>query len=166
MKFKNVLFLFALMVISLPVNSQIAITPTAGTSFLYGMKPFVGAELQADGVSVTASWCPIKIGDDVYSNGFSLTGTYYFDAYTSSLFFRTTMLSYGRNNTDEVTNKPIKLMQLKFGYRFYPAYYYDNISKRLSFDLAVGAEICRNTTVRPCVEASVNFTVFQHKKRF
>jgi len=158
-----VLFIMSsLLVISLPVKSQeVVLTPKVGSSVLYGLRGFVGAELQASCVSVTAKWCPTMINKKL-SNGFFLSGTFYLNKYTSSPFFTTGILTQGKQNIDKVNGKPVRSMPIFVGYRYYPADYHNRITNNLSFDFGIGAEICRNMSVRPYAEFSVNFTLFKY----
>jgi len=154
----------SLFVVSLPVNSQVLITPEFGSSVLYGLRPFVGIEVQVSSISATAKIYPTKY-DGVISNGFSLFGTYYLYARNSTPFFTTGVLIQEKKNLDKITNKPVLLMPICIGYRLYPTKYNDNISESLSFDLKGGIEICRNWDIFPYVEISMNFNIFKLQKR-
>jgi hypothetical protein len=164
-RMKTSIICLLIVLLAAQVDAQVSVNTKTGLSVLHRPELFVAAELQASFVSVSVEFRPDYIDKHMYANGMGLFGTIYRWQYQSSPYFSFGIITHG-SEIDEITGEAVRSFPVMIGYRFYPAKIkkWKYIDEGLSFDIAGGIELMRNTTVRPYIQLSGNFILFNYKR--
>jgi hypothetical protein len=151
-----------LLLLTIETNAQVSVNYKLGASILHRTSLFTGIEIQGSNISASLEFRPDYMDKHIYANGVGLFTTLYLWTYKSTPFFTMGIVTHG-SVKDEITGKPVRSMPIFMGYRFYPKDKWNFIDEDMSFDIGLGAELMRNSTVRTYIQVSGNYILFKYR---